>query len=142
MSIKEVITKIKTFWQTDGEVKNKLLTIIAIFLVGTSSFGLGRLSVYEEKKESVTIEMPKKVLMNSNDSVVKNNKEQTGVVLGEDLNLKEGGGVVASKTGGKYHFPWCAGAKRILESNRIYFKSAGEARAAGFLPAGNCKGLE
>lgn len=52
------------------------------------------------------------------------------------------GGVVASKTGTKYHFPWCAGAQRIQEGNKVWFASAEEARKAGYQPALNCKGLQ
>lgn len=52
------------------------------------------------------------------------------------------GGVVASKTGTKYHLPWCSGAATIREENKIWFKDAEEARKAGYTPAGNCKGLE
>jgi len=134
MSIKELIIKIKHFWQTNTAGRDKALTIAVIILVGTASFGLGRLSAYETKKEPVTIEMSE---------FSENSEAKTKpTVLGESLDLKEGGEVVASKTGDKYHFPWCAGAKRILESNKIYFKSAEEAKAAGYLPAANCKGLE
>ena len=134
-SIKEVTKKIKGLWQSDNGSKDKILTIIVIVLVGTASFGLGRLSAYEAKKEPVTIEMSE---FNSTNSEIKTEPE----VLGENISLKESGEVVASKTGDKYHFPWCAGATRILETNKVYFKSAEEAKAAGYLPAGNCKGLK
>lgn len=50
--------------------------------------------------------------------------------------------VVASKKGTTYHLPWCSGAKSIKEENRITFESPAAAKAAGYRPAGNCKGLE
>ncbi len=50
--------------------------------------------------------------------------------------------VVASKNGTKYHLPTCPGAKQISEKNKITFKSIEEARAAGYTPAANCKGLK
>jgi hypothetical protein len=50
--------------------------------------------------------------------------------------------VVASSGGTKYHLPTCSGAKRIKESNKIYFNSILLAKAAGYEPAVNCKGLE
>lgn len=50
--------------------------------------------------------------------------------------------VVASKKGATYHLPWCSGAKSIKEDNRITFESPAAAKAAGYRPAGNCKGLE
>ncbi|HXK36473.1 MAG TPA: hypothetical protein VJ553_02735 [Candidatus Paceibacterota bacterium] len=48
--------------------------------------------------------------------------------------------VVISKsaTSMKYHHVWCAGAKQIKESNRVWFPSAADAQAAGYSLAGNC----
>lgn len=57
------------------------------------------------------------------------------------LALPESGGYVASKSGAVYHLPWCSGAKRIKEENRIYFASKEEAERAGYRPAANCKGI-
>lgn len=49
--------------------------------------------------------------------------------------------LVASKNGSKYHYLWCPGAKQMKEENKLYFASAEAARAAGYTPAANCKGL-
>ena len=57
MSIKNNIEKIKGFWRSDSQAKDKTLTVVVIILVGIASFGLGRLSAFESKKEPVTIEM-------------------------------------------------------------------------------------
>ncbi|MFH1178661.1 MAG: hypothetical protein V1711_03010 [bacterium] len=51
------------------------------------------------------------------------------------------GRFVASKNGTKYYLPECAGADRILESNKVWFASVPAAVAAGYTPAANCKGL-
>ncbi len=53
----------------------------------------------------------------------------------------EQGKYVASKSGTKYHLPWCAGAKQIKEENKIWFVSKEEAEKAGYTPAANCKGI-
>lgn len=50
--------------------------------------------------------------------------------------------LVASKNGSKYHFPWCSGALRIREENKLVFGSREEALEAGYTPASNCKGLD
>ena len=55
--------------------------------------------------------------------------------------LDAGGEVVASKTGTKYFLPWCSGAKNINTENLMTFASANDAKAAGYTPAANCKGL-
>lgn len=38
----------------------------------------------------------------------------------------------------KYHHPWCSGASRINEVNRVWYPTADAARAAGYSLAGNC----
>jgi hypothetical protein len=51
------------------------------------------------------------------------------------------GKYVASKTGKKYYLPSCSGAMRIKETNKVWFASVEDARAAGLTPAANCPGL-
>lgn len=48
---------------------------------------------------------------------------------------------VGSKNSTKYHLPTCPGAKAIKEENKIWFESKDEARANGYSPASNCKGI-
>jgi len=55
--------------------------------------------------------------------------------------IPAGGQVVASKSGSKYHLPWCSGAQAIKEENKVWFASREAAEAAGYEPAANCKGL-
>lgn len=49
------------------------------------------------------------------------------------------GNIVGNKNSRKYHLPGCPGYDQTLEKNRVYFKSAAEAEAAGFTKAGNCR---
>lgn len=46
---------------------------------------------------------------------------------------------VASRKGKNYYYPWCSGASRLKESNKIWFKSAKEAEAAGYKLASGCQ---
>ncbi len=94
--------------------------VVAVFLVGISAFGLGRLSATEESKPAIRM--------------IQNTMEN-------EEPIRIGGKVVASKNGSRYHFPWCGGANRINEKNKIWFGSIDDARRAGYTPAGNCKGL-
>jgi beta-lactamase superfamily II metal-dependent hydrolase len=48
------------------------------------------------------------------------------------------GAIIGNKNSRKYHLPNCPGYTQTLEKNRVYFKSAEEAEAAGFTRAGNC----
>lgn len=92
-----------------------------VILVGFASFGLGRLSALQSPKTALT------------------EANTASAVLPE---LAAGGLVVASRTGSAYHYPWCAGAETIKEANKIWFKDEATARAAGYSPAKNCKGLK
>ncbi len=51
------------------------------------------------------------------------------------------GQLVASKNGTKYYLPWCAGVDRISDANKVWFNSVESAKAKGYAPASNCKGL-
>ena len=137
----DLVQKIKHFLKvlTTPEV----YMAIVLILVGAASFGLGRLSALEESKPPVRI-------LGSNAAVAVSGTagaaEETAVIKeSEEAGLPDlapGGKYVASKNGSKYHFPWCSGAKRIAENNKVWFNSTEEARAAGYEPAANCKGLE
>ncbi len=98
-----------------------------VVLVGFASFGLGRLSKLETAREPVRIE---------------NAMTQTAGIAASPAPLALGGQLVASKTGSKYHYPWCAGASQISEKNKRWFVSVEEARKAGYTPASNCRGLK
>jgi len=69
----------------------------------------------------------------------------TTPLVSEDSKTAEpapqGGQYVASRSGSKYHLPWCSGAKNISEANKIWFASKEEAEAKGYTAAANCPGL-
>jgi len=66
-------------------------------------------------------------------------------VIGEKLTavpVQNDGPVIGSKSGKKYYFPWCGTVKRIKPENQVRFSSIEEAKSAGFVAGGNCKGLK
>jgi len=147
MNIQELRGKVKRF--KDTFAREDVIMSAIIILVAFSSFGLGRLSRIDETGLPIKISQPpvRESLTASPVTAaapVNNNK---GEGIG-DLNsetseiLQAGGKIVASKNGSKYHFPWCVGAKQISENNKIWFDSIEAARAAGYTPASNCKGLK
>lgn len=119
---------------------------LIIILVAISSFCLGRISKIQEAKGQVRVVSEKNNPLDP--PYIKGEIEQKTVtpeVQGATTVNKETGTgteVVASKNGTKYHLPTCAGAKQISEKNKITFKSIEEARASGYTPAANCKGLK
>jgi len=138
----EIVQKIKRWTQTP-----EIITVAIIVLVGLASFGLGRLSALESKREPVRIlraqvaEENVKHPMSNISREGANESSSSGLQL-PTSNFQSGGQLVGSKNGTKYHFPWCSGAERIKEENKKWFDSIAAARAAGYSPAANCKGLE
>ncbi len=103
----------------------ELYLSLVILLIGLLGFGLGRLSVIEDSKVPIIIR--------SNISAV-----------AEPLTPKKvlnNGQYLASKNGNSYYLPWCSGASRIKDSNRIWFKTKDEAELAGYKKSANCRGL-
>ena len=127
-SIKEISNKIKTIIDTPLK-NNALFTILTILIVSICSFGLGRLSKDNQENSSISIQ---------NNSLATISKYQE-VQPPEVLSI--GGKYVASKNSNKYHAPWCSGAQRIKEENKIWFNNKEEAEAFGYTPASNCKGI-
>jgi hypothetical protein len=116
-----------------------LFYALVLVLIGTASFGLGRLSV-KEASVPVAISVSAGVENNEKNVSVPITITDKSSTIGE-VKGAEDGAVVASKTGKRYHYPWCAGAKQIAEKNKITFSSIKKAREAGYTPAANCKGL-
>jgi hypothetical protein len=145
MSIKDFTEKIKfslgnikdrTFSQEKGlKIKDDLYIVIMIILVGTASYGLGKISAFEKNKTPISILKTKELVTASvlNSQVQQNNINSQEQVSGE---------VVASKSGTKYYYPWCSGVSRIKEENKVWFNTIEEARATGLTPASNCTGLK
>ena len=136
MSIKDIGEKIKPYWSdkvipTASVVKNTLnlkediFIALIIILVGLAGFGLGKLSALEKGRDLVQIKP------NNQSVLVSSTTSETSQGL-----------LVASKTGKKYHFPWCAGASQITDKNKIWFNSYEDAQKAGYTPASNCPGLK
>jgi len=123
MSINDFKEKINRFV---SNVNEDVIIVFIIILVALASFGLGRLSVIEENRQPIILENVASVSSSLKD---------------HEISDVSGGVVVASKNGTKYHYPWCSGAQRIKESNKIQFNSIEEAEKAGYTPAANCKGL-
>jgi len=130
MSIKDIVQKIKG---VDQSKVTDLYIVSIIVLVGFASFGLGRLSTLERQGSGIEIRYPQNY--EARVSAAGDTETGTGTI-------PDGGLLVGSKQGSKYHFPWCSGAQRIKESNKIWFPSAEVARNAGYSPAANCKGLK
>lgn len=115
-------------------MKEEILVCLIIIFVGFASYGLGILSVNSAKNGEMRV-------LSGTSSVI----QAVDRFAPDSVQRAEKSGdsqVVASKNGTKYHYPWCGGAKQISEKNKITFNTIEEARKAGYMPAGNCKGLK
>lgn len=104
-----------------------------IVLSSSLAFGLGRLSALEATQMPIKIAYP--AVNNINNSI------DTNSVKSEPSQQGSEGKYVGSRSGRKYHLPWCSGAKRIKDENKVWFNSQEAAVAAGYTPAANCPGL-
>ncbi len=131
MSIQELSRKLKGFMENTEYLLAGLIIVVAL-----TSFYLGRLSITENTQEiqqkAQISEIQQKEGTQPSVPPVKNEEVQV---------TSDTAGYVASKSGTKYHLPWCGGAKQIKEENKIWFATKEEAEKAGYLPASNCKGI-
>ena len=118
-----------------------IFTTLIIILVSFSSFGLGRLSKIEENKKPLSIYDNITRVDNLVSIIATTESKKPVEVQPPQLGLVAGGKYIASKNSDKYHAPWCSGAQRINEENKIWFDSKEEAERAGYTPASNCKGI-
>jgi len=128
MSIQNLLQKIK-----DVDGKHEIITILIIILVGIGGFGLGRLSTAQKENPPILISGIGANVAGFVGTLDNNTMEDTAIPAQ--------GGYVASKNSDKYHLPWCSGAQRISEANKVWFSTKEEAEKAGYTPAGNCKGI-
>lgn len=142
-SIKETGKKIKGVGKRALEIltHREIILSTLMILIGIVSFELGYLS-QGGKKASLNV-LPPLTREISNTS---SETAQNGLYASQTAALGNieavSGSYVASKNGTKYHYPWCSGAKRMKEENKIWFDTVEEALAAGYTPAANCPGLE
>lgn len=123
------------------DLKEDLFIVLAIGLVGFAGFGLGRLSALEKNREVVKI-LPANFTVTASSSTTVLTPPTVNSAAAMVATETAKGLLVASKTGKKYHFPWCAGASQISEKNKIWFASYEEAQQAGYTAAANCPNLK
>ena len=107
---------------------------VCVIMLTVISFNLGKISVENSSKASVTIKGGQEAgtanIYNpsSNEArAVKSNYHTNPTV------------VASSKSKTKYyHFSWCAGAKQISEKNKLTFPNEAAAITAGYTLATNC----
>lgn len=116
---------------------------VVVLLVAIASFGLGRWSSLESAQNR-TAPIVIRTQQASLPTAIKDSAkvtETTSETLTPEPAVVIQKSFVGSKKSDKYHLPWCSGAKRIKEENKIWFATKADAESAGYIPAANCKGL-
>jgi hypothetical protein len=118
--------------------EDEIILVFTIILVALIGFGLGRLSALREEKFPIQIQT-------SLPSAFESENQEAGLPVSR-ISDRGGEGkqeklYVGSRNGSVYHYPWCPGAERIKEANKVWFSSREEAGKAGYRPAANCEGL-
>ncbi|PJE59748.1 MAG: hypothetical protein COU85_01930 [Candidatus Portnoybacteria bacterium CG10_big_fil_rev_8_21_14_0_10_44_7] len=103
--------------------QSEIVTVLALVFVGLTCFALGRLTASDFNS---TLKFTPAALT----SLV---GEKTKKTVSENEPIR----FVASKSGAKYHWPWCSFAERIKEENKIYFDTEQQAQADGYSRCGN-----
>lgn len=115
--------------------------ISAVALMGISAFGLGRLSAPDQLTAVALCDGLSSHTIPTTNLAAAAAPVASSNTLGEREVTSSTAHYVASKNGTVYHLPWCAGAQRIKDANKVWFASKEEAEAAGYRPASNCKGI-
>lgn len=114
MTIAEAREKCKSFIT---RVPRDVLIVLILILVALCSFGLGYLAGLDAGQgDGLSVKVPPLVATSPDERVL------------------------ASRSGTKYYFPWCVGANRITDANKVWFISPAAASNAGYAPAANCSG--
>ena len=137
MQIMDQTNRIANFFQSD---KGTVVLAVLACVLASGSFLLGRLSLAGEAHRDIVVEHTEPAAQVAS-AIEQTPNEASVPPAATSTSPKTSGKYVASKTGAAYHFPWCSGAKRIKEENKIYFDTKEAAEQAGYHPAGNCKGL-
>ena len=121
--------------------QRELVVILGTVFAGLTCFALGRVSALPEKEgvvfQPATVGGGEKMGQTqpaASTPTAATANQPSGVLSGQQAGETR---LVGSKSGKKYHWPWCSSAKKIKAENQIWFNSEKEALAAGFTKCSN-----
>lgn len=149
MRLTDTINKIKVSLSYAPDLPKDLFIVALIFLVALGSFMLGRLSFLDEKHKNELKIMRTEALSENSAQIISGaipniQTESTDKISTQahvSPGIKIGGMYVGARSGKTFYLPWCAGAKRILEKNKVWFKDKTDAVNKGYKPSGSCEGI-
>ncbi len=166
-SIKRVIERVRGWYSSvPPNVMQNTLTALLILGTGSAAYGFGMLSKIEAAKVPVEVVnadgsaatttpfmAPKTGKAghvadllsdeHTSDEVVPTPKPKPTIKpVVTPAPTPDDGKVIGVKSSKHYYYPWCGTLSRVKESSVVVFNSMAIARAAGYTPAKNCKGLK
>jgi len=143
MSITESKQKIKDF--SGSPVARDIYIILLIVLASCASFGLGRMSV-QDNREPIAIEYDPQIaqaglLVPAGQNVpmyATKNLDKNLLTASVGSTVSTGMKYVASSRGKNYYALSCSGVKTLSEANKIYFSTTIEAEKAGYKKSSSC----
>ena len=115
--------------------QSEIVLAIAIVFISIIAFQSGKISALKNLSKPLVIKDPSQSAQIDRAGGSINHMQGLTLQNAGKTNLQ----VVASKNSTVYHFPWCPGAQKIKEENKITFASEQEAQSRGYTLASNCK---
>lgn len=133
MRLPDAIQKIKRY----PDLPKDIFVLLLICLVAFGSFIAGQYAAQDKQGEMELRVVDNQSIFDAQTREI----IQAKLPNNSSLASTNQGMFVGSISGKTYHLPWCSGAKRIRDKNKIWFANKEEAVARGYNPASNCKGI-
>lgn len=150
--------KIKQALAWGKEYEKELFVGSVVAFTGALGYGAGLLTLELSHKEPVVVrdasgEIVEGAIPNSTasarESITSENadnqamsirqSEVASVAAPRAPSKDVSGLIVGTRSTKKYRLPWCGGISNIAEKNRVYFKTAADAKKAGYTLVKTCK---
>ncbi len=121
--------------------------LLACLILGSGAvYGIFKLYSIQKARAPVSVEYPPEYLLKNNVTKASSTRSSIDTVSEKSEKSVSPGSAsktfVAARTGKSYYYPWCTGAKRIAEKNKVWFATQAEAEKAGYTASKSCKGLK
>lgn len=147
MILTDFIERVKYHVEHMPDLRPSLFLVLYFTLLIAGAYMIGRLSILDERRHSafhITAPAPVVTQASPTPRNIISDAENERTMMQErktKVTDDSAGAYLASKNGTTFHLPWCSGAKKIKEANRVWFASKEDAIAHGYKPAANCKGI-
>lgn len=145
MSIRDIQEKIKIYLREDRYFYTSagVLLAMSFFMFGRLSADvqkkpLGELKIIQKEETRTSTQIAAPIIAGEPQKPV---EDRPSEVKKDEASQQAQGAYVGSKNSDRYHLPWCSGAARIAEANKVWFATKEDAEKAGYKPAGNCPGI-